>query len=96
MPCEDFLRTAIECCLPSDPVHAWWAHQASGVLGESGYSNPVDGQAEGLGRDEGLGCVVLRRMDDAERDGQQVVATLVNATAGAAGPVEGACALHAD
>jgi acyl transferase domain-containing protein len=61
------------------------------VLSESGYSHPFDDQAEGLGRAEGLGCVVLRRMADAERDTQHVVAALVNATAGAAGPVEGAC-----
>lgn len=35
------------------------------------------------------GCVVLRRMGDAERDGNRIIATLANATAGAAGPVEG-------
>lgn len=63
--------------------------QAVGVLSQSGYSCPFDEDADGMGRAEGWGCIVLRRMGEAEREGNHIVATLVNATAGAAGPVAG-------
>jgi acyl transferase domain-containing protein len=65
------------------------ALQAVGVLSESGYAHPFDEHSEGMGRAEGVGCVVLRRMGDAHRDGNQIVATLINAAVGAAGPSEG-------
>jgi len=42
---------------------------ALGVLNQDGISYSFDERANGYGRSEGIGAVVLKRMSDALRDG---------------------------
>jgi hypothetical protein len=64
--------------------------QACGVLNPTGISHPFDEDgAKGYVRCEGVGAVVLRRLSDAERDGNNILALIPNAVAGSAGPEDG-------
>ncbi|WP_040739171.1 type I polyketide synthase, partial [Nocardia tenerifensis] len=47
---------------------------AAGALAPDGRSKAFDAAADGYGRGEGCGVVVLRRLADARRDGDQVLA----------------------
>lgn len=47
---------------------------AAGALAPDGRSKAFDATADGYGRGEGCGVVVLRRLDSAQRDGDQVLA----------------------
>ncbi len=42
---------------------------ALGVLNPDGVSYSFDGRANGYGRSEGIGAIVLKRLSDALRDG---------------------------
>jgi hypothetical protein len=64
--------------------------QACGVLNHTGYSHPFDEDgAKGFVRCEGVGAIVLRRLSDAERDGNHILCEMPNAVAGSAGPEDG-------
>jgi polyketide synthase 13 len=64
---------------------------ACGVLNHTGYSHPFDEDgAKGYIRCEGVGAIVLRRLSDAERDGNSILCEMPNAVAGSAGPEDGA------
>jgi hypothetical protein len=61
------------------------------VLNHTGYSHPFDEDgAKGYIRCEGVGAIVLRRLSDAERDGNSILCEMPNAVAGSAGPEDGA------
>ncbi|BEK93643.1 type I polyketide synthase [Nocardia seriolae] len=47
-----------------------------GFLAADGRSKPFDARADGYGRGEGSGMVVLKRLDDAERDGDRIYAVV--------------------
>jgi acyl transferase domain-containing protein/acyl carrier protein len=47
-----------------------------GVLAPDGRSKSFSAAADGFGRGEGCGVVVLKRLSDAERDGDRVLATI--------------------
>lgn len=49
---------------------------ASGMLAADGRCKTFDAGADGYGRGEGAGVVVLRRLADAERDGDRILAVL--------------------
>ena len=49
---------------------------ASGMLAPDGRCKTFDASANGYGRGEGAGIVVLRRLSDAERDGDRILAVL--------------------
>jgi len=49
---------------------------ALGVLSPTGESKPFDAGANGFVPGEGVGAVVLKRLDDARRDGDRVVAVI--------------------
>ncbi|MEO6504174.1 MAG: type I polyketide synthase [Jatrophihabitantaceae bacterium] len=53
---------------------------AAGALAPDGRSKPFDASADGYGRGEGCGVLVLKRLDDARRDGDRVLA-IVRGTA---------------
>lgn len=60
------------------------------MLDLSGTSHPFDDtKARGYVRAEGWGALVLRRLGDAEQDGNRIVARLLNAVAGSAGAADG-------
>lgn len=48
----------------------------AGALGPDGRSTPFDIRADGYGRGEGCGVVVLKRLDDARADGDEVLAVI--------------------
>ncbi|ONI92679.1 hypothetical protein ALI22I_02665 [Saccharothrix sp. ALI-22-I] len=49
---------------------------AAGATSPNGQSKPFDSTADGYGRGEGVGVVVLKRLADAERDGDRVLAVV--------------------
>jgi acyl transferase domain-containing protein/NAD(P)-dependent dehydrogenase (short-subunit alcohol dehydrogenase family) len=46
------------------------------ALSKSGHARPFDKSADGTSLGEGLGAVVLKRLDDAERDGDRIYAVI--------------------
>ncbi|MEZ4744178.1 MAG: SDR family NAD(P)-dependent oxidoreductase [Bdellovibrionota bacterium] len=46
------------------------------ALSSSGHARPFDQNADGTILGEGLGCVILKRLDDAERDGDRIYAII--------------------
>jgi acyl transferase domain-containing protein/NAD(P)-dependent dehydrogenase (short-subunit alcohol dehydrogenase family) len=46
------------------------------ALSASGHSRPFDAKADGTTLGEGVGMVVLKRLDDAERDGDRIYAVI--------------------
>ena len=59
----------------------------AGVLSADGRCHTFDAQAAGMGRGEGCGVVLLKRLADAERDGDRVLAVI----RGSAVNQDGAC-----
>ncbi|MFE3055843.1 SDR family NAD(P)-dependent oxidoreductase [Nocardia sp. NPDC059239] len=49
---------------------------AVGALSKSGRCRTFDGAADGIALGEGVGCVVLKRLTDAERDGDRIIAVI--------------------
>ncbi|MEV0895946.1 SDR family oxidoreductase [Actinoplanes sp. NPDC049802] len=49
---------------------------AAGALSPTGRSRPFDAAADGIALGEGVGCLVLKRLADAERDGDRVYAVI--------------------
>jgi phthiocerol/phenolphthiocerol synthesis type-I polyketide synthase A len=56
------------------------AFQRAGVLAPDGRCKPFSAAADGIGRGEGCAAVLLKRLSDAERDGDRVLA-VIRATA---------------
>jgi polyketide synthase 13 len=52
------------------------AFARGGVLARDGRCKPFDAAADGISRGEGCGVVVLKRLADAERDGDRVLAVI--------------------
>jgi len=48
----------------------------AGVLASDGRCKPFSAEADGIGRAEGCGAIVLKRLSDAERDGDEILALL--------------------
>ncbi len=46
------------------------------ALSKSGHARPFDASADGTSLGEGLGAIVLKRLDDAERDGDRIYAVI--------------------
>ncbi|MFE6159103.1 type I polyketide synthase [Streptomyces sp. NPDC056486] len=51
-------------------------YTATGLSAPDGRCKPFSAQADGIGRGDGVGAVVLRRLDDALADGQQIYAVI--------------------
>ena len=47
-----------------------------GVLSPKGYCSPFDAEADGIVMGEGVGAVILKRLEDAERDGNKIYAVI--------------------
>lgn len=51
-------------------------YEQSGLSAPDGRCKPFSAGADGIGRSDGVGAVVLRRLEDAVRDGQRVYAVI--------------------
>ena len=58
------------------PQVTGYIHQEGGILSRDGYCRPFDADAVGTVSSSGAGVVVLRRLEDALRDGDHVVAVI--------------------
>ncbi|NRR33995.1 acyltransferase domain-containing protein [Oxalobacteraceae bacterium] len=58
------------------PQTAGYFHQTEGILSRDGRCRPFDHQASGTVFTNGIGLVLLKRLEDAQRDGDQIVAVL--------------------
>ncbi|WP_149262262.1 type I polyketide synthase [Actinomadura sp. K4S16] len=65
-----------------DGVHDYLLRASEGALSPSGRCAAFDSAADGVAPGEGVACVVLKRLADAERDGDRIYA-VVKAVAGA-------------
>lgn len=60
----------------SFPQHTGYLHQPGMIFSPDGLCRPFDADAQGTFAGNGLGLVALRRLDDALRDGDPVIAVL--------------------
>jgi len=65
------------------------AFQRARMLAPDGRCKSFDAAADGFGRGEGCGVVVLRRLDDAIRDGDRVLAVIRGSAVNQDGPSSG-------
>ncbi|WP_416977676.1 SDR family NAD(P)-dependent oxidoreductase [Streptomyces sp. T028] len=71
--CDTALAAGVNVLL-SPAVTA--SFEQAGALAEDGRCKPFDAAADGITRGEGCGVVVLRRLADARRDGDRVIAVI--------------------
>lgn len=69
---------------------------AAGAISPDGRSKPFDAAADGYGRGEGAGVVVLKRLSDAARDGDRVHALLRGSAVNQDGRTAGIMAPNGD
>ncbi|MFA7061507.1 MAG: beta-ketoacyl synthase N-terminal-like domain-containing protein, partial [Pedobacter sp.] len=74
-------RGEIECALAgavdlAGDLRAVLSHHATRPLSSSGKGTPFDEQADGSSIGEGAAAVVLKRLDDAQRDGDRIYAVI--------------------
>ncbi|MDD4965742.1 type I polyketide synthase [Halothiobacillus sp.] len=62
------------------PQEAGYLHQRDGILSQDGHCRPFDAKASGTIFGNGMGAVVLKRMEDALRDGDEIWATLLGSS----------------
>jgi acyl transferase domain-containing protein len=60
----------------SQKPHFWYAFEKLSALSKSGNSRPYSDDADGLIIGEGIGAVVLKRLSDAQRDGDRIYAVI--------------------
>ncbi len=59
-----------------DPLFTQVGFHALGALSRAGVSRPLDARADGLMVGEGAGIFALKRLEDAERDGDSILAVI--------------------
>jgi NADPH:quinone reductase-like Zn-dependent oxidoreductase/3-oxoacyl-(acyl-carrier-protein) synthase/acyl carrier protein len=64
-------------------------HQLAGNLSPDGSCHPFDARAHGFARGEGCGFAVLKRLSDAERDGDRIHGLLLGSAVGSTGKSAG-------
>lgn len=67
----------------------WMALDKTGALSAHGRSYSYDEKASGFGRGEGAGCLLVKRLDDAIRDGDPIHALIRNTACNHGGRSEG-------
>ncbi|KAI0197163.1 putative polyketide synthase [Xylaria flabelliformis] len=68
---------------------SWLALEKTGVLSAQGRSYSYDEKASGFGRGEGAACLLIKRMDDAIRDGDPIHAVIRGSACNHGGRSEG-------
>jgi len=71
--CDLMLAGGVHLC---HDVSFWSVFTQLGVLSKTGIIRPFDKEADGLLIGEGIGVVVLKRYDDAVRDGDKIYAVI--------------------
>jgi acyl transferase domain-containing protein len=84
--CDAALAAGINLMLNPD---AFVAMAKAGVLSSDGRCRPFDAAAAGIGRGEGCGVLVLKRLSDAERDGDRIEALIRGSAVNQDGPSAG-------
>ncbi|GAA3085342.1 hypothetical protein GCM10020000_84790 [Streptomyces olivoverticillatus] len=77
------------------PAYTLTLH-AAGALSADGRSKPFDAEADGYGRGEGCGVLVLKRLSDAARDGDRVLAVVRGSAVAQDGRTSGIMAPNPD
>ncbi|KAI5265072.1 putative polyketide synthase [Aureobasidium subglaciale] len=67
----------------------WLALEKTGALSEHGRSFSYDSKASGFGRGEGAACLLIKRVDDAIRDGDPIHAIIRNTACNHGGRSDG-------
>ncbi|WP_134666842.1 MULTISPECIES: type I polyketide synthase [unclassified Amycolatopsis] len=57
-------------------IHDYLMFTAAGALSPTGRCRPFDASADGIALGEGVACLVLKRLADAERDGDRIYAVV--------------------
>ncbi|MGK5544576.1 type I polyketide synthase [Streptomyces sp. URMC 127] len=70
--------------------------EAAGALSPDGRSKPFDAEGDGYGRAEGCGVLVLKRLSDATRDGDRVLAVIKGTAVAQDGRTSGIMAPNPD
>ncbi|KAJ7157757.1 putative polyketide synthase [Mycena filopes] len=76
-------------CQLNHRLTEWVSYSQSGVLSADGKCKPFDASADGFGRAEGCVVVVIKLLEDALRDNDQIYATILGTSSnstGAGGP----------
>lgn len=75
--CDGAIVGAVSLMVPQD---AGYRYDEGGILSSDGYCRTFDASSSGIIKGNGCSAVVLKRLDDAERDGDHIYA-VVKATA---------------
>ena len=81
MACQSLLNRETDLALVgastiSMPQDRGYLHKSGEILSADGHCRPFDAQATGTLFGSGVGCAVLKRLDDAQRDGDTIVAVI--------------------
>ncbi len=79
--CNSLLRFDCDLALAGGvtlrfPRHPGYLHEEGGILSSDGHCRPFDEKGEGTVFGEGVGVVVLKRLDEALRDGDPIRAVI--------------------
>nr|WP_256560316.1 non-ribosomal peptide synthase/polyketide synthase [Myxococcus dinghuensis] len=85
LACQNLLSGAAQVALAgatrlSVPQRTGYVYQEGMILSPDGHCRPFDAQAQGTVTGNGVACIVLKRLEDAVRDGDSVYA-VIRATA---------------
>lgn len=82
LACQGLLNAECDIALAGGasvrvPQESGYVYQAAGILSPDGHCRPFDARAQGTLFSNGVGTVVLKRLDDAIEDGDTVLAVIL-------------------
>ena len=84
MACQSLLNLETDLALAGGvsvrlPQHVGYFYEEGGILSPDGHCRTFDAEAQGTVAGSGVGVVVLKRLSDAQRDGDRVRAVILGA-----------------